>query len=307
LKRRTAILLLGLTAGCASGRPKIPLVSPVDVTDKQVRIAAEDLAAASVESISHTLGTVCKGPCEVLYVDATPDTSTAVLFKVVDAVSVMEQPVEVFLLGSSDKRVLLDVGDDACAVEIEVEPNGVYVSRDGERMEPDSGCSQWDATVCRGDDGQYDWPRLRSALGDQERVCISPGPTVVDIDPIHLALRQPVVRLVRPARAESTIDAATLAAVVKRHGADLQWCLEGEVVDEPAPASALLQLVVHVDGTITRAEVLNSTRGTPQFETCLTEVAQKKFRFDPPGAGEPVVVQLRLAFQPGERRPSLTE
>lgn len=302
---RYLLVVVVLASACAAKRPQVEMVPNAVAQGTFLQMAAADAAAASDASIAQTIGSVCDGVCDRVFVTVTDTTPPDVLLRIAAVAATIEPLPRVFVLAPNANRMELDLSAADCVVEVGVEPNGAYVIREGERLAPDPTCERWDATICRGSDDLYDWPRLRSEVGVLEEVCVAfATPTVAELPLIHETLRQPRLHLVKPRDASAAIGADQLTAVIKKLGPDLQWCLEGEVVDEPVPVKATLRLAVHVDGSVTRAEVVHATRSTPQFEDCIVDVAQRKFHFESPGPA-PVVVDIPLSFEPGARGPTM--
>ncbi len=298
---RTLLAISLLCTGCATGKPA-PGVPNAVVEDTFLRFSAADAAAASDDDLRASMSNACSGPCDHVYMAFDATTPVDVLQRVVTTATTVQPLPRVYLVPPSGKRIELVLAQAPCSYELTVHATGADVIRDGERLAADTTCAQWNAAICRGEDQIYDWPRLRSELGAIDELCVALSPeAVAELPTIHAMLRQPRVHFVPPKSDTAAIGEDSLTAVIKSGGPDLQWCLDGEVAEELVPMQATLRLAVHTDGRVTRAEVVDATRTTAQFETCIADVASK-WQFPSPGSAA-TIVEIPLAFEPGARAP----
>jgi hypothetical protein len=276
---------------CATGKQDTPqIIGPKEVTGSAVRFAATTVAASPNAALVEAIKTSCGGPCARVFVDIDRATPPDVFRKIARVTGSLQSPPRLSLLPPSGNPIELAVDGSECPATVAVESDGIYVQVEGELVTPDDTCDNWMATVCRGDDGEYDWPRLRSVVGDPAELCVHFGIEEAGtvFDALNEAALRPMVRLVGPIEVEGTLSDEGAAKGIRGGRADFSWCFQ-QVLEDVPPSDVVLKLLVEADGGVARADVVDSVRGTPQFEDCIEDAAMK-LRFGAPG-GLVVVTQ----------------
>lgn len=96
---------------------------------------------------------------------------------------------------------------------------------------------------------------------------------------VRIAAPAPIASDAGPAGA--TRSAGALMAVVQRHAAAVRFCYNRHLQKKPGSSGqVVLRLTVVADGTVSAADVLRSTMGDPELDTCLLNQA-REWRFAP--------------------------
>ena len=298
----TVLLLSACTSAKGTPDDAIP-TARVDGTF--LTLTSAEVERASDASLIETIATACGGPCDRLYVTIPGDVSRELLQRLVGATAAVEPTPRLFVVAGSDRRIELAVGAGVCETIVGVRTAGASVERGGTLLPPDPTCPAWEMAICRGADQRYDWPRLRSAVGAVDEICVGfDSDEASELTAIHEALRNPRIRLVPLEVAQADIAPETVATVIDSAGSKLQWCLDGETAEEDLhPMDLTLRLAVHTDGTVIRTEVVQGVRTTSNFEACVADVVETLV-FDPIEA--PTTTQFTLLFEPGARAPELS-
>jgi hypothetical protein len=281
------LISIGLATSCATAKKtELTLAGPMTVDGNTIHFPAATAADSDGESLGEAMRTACDPRCDRVFVDVAPDTSQETLDKVVTAAQTVDPLPRLTLIPPSTKPLELSLASPVateCAAVASIQEDGIYVAFEGVPATPDDTCDNWTASVCRSEEGEYDWPRLRTILGNIDEVCVHSeiASTGTALDAVNESLLRPHVRLVGSMSFQGTLpdDAAEKALAARQN--DIDWCYR-QVLDDVPPSEVKLRVLVDADGEVARAKVVKAVRGTPQFEECIEDVAQK-LEFDEPG------------------------
>lgn len=283
--RLFSIALCWLAACATSSKAEEPLSGPIDVRGSAIQLPSATAAASSEAALRDAMLTACEGPCDRAFLVLTAETSSETVAKVIAAARGLSTPPVVALLPPSDKPIAVSLVRSSpaqCPTTVSIEPDGISVAFAGEPAKPDRTCDDWTSIVCRTDEG-YDWPRLRTVVGDVDGVCVHLGIDAVgdELDALNDALLRPTVQFVGPIELRGTLPDGAAADQIAAAQRDFDWCFR-QVLDDTPPSDVRVRLLVDEGGEVARAEVVKSVRGTPQFEECVEDAATK-LRFSEPG------------------------
>ena len=297
---KQAILAITITTtmlACSGGQrtQEYPLSGPIEVDGTNLHLPPATVANSTVDSLREAVKTACDGPCERVFVPVGPGTSPVVLEKFTAAATGhAHQPYVHAVPPSGD---LIDiVAPTDCRTKIFIEEDAGYVESDGSAARPDITCDRWDATVCRDADGRYDWPRLRTVVGDVEPVCVAlaDGTSGAELVSIFDVLRKPDMSVIDETRsASAAVSGDAVQKKVKAQRGDTDWCFR-QVLEETKPSDVAARLAIDASGDVVRTEI-TGTRTTPQFERCIEEVLEK-MEFAVSGAAAVTVTDVTIEW-----------
>ena len=96
-----------------------------------------------------------------------------------------------------------------------------------------------------------------------------------------------------------SIDKSLIEAVIKRHMNQVRYCYQRELTRDPALAGRVtVRFAIAADGSVSKAEVQQSTLGNAVVEACLVQ-RFLRFAFPEPAGGGTVVVNYPFVFSAG--------